>query len=130
MYALDTNTLVHAFQGKGRVLERLLEVPPAEVALPAVALYELEVGIAGSTAAPYRRNQLHALALFLRVLPFGASEARAAARIRVELEKAGQTIGPLDLLIAGTALQNGATLVTHNVREFSRVAGLQTEDWF
>jgi tRNA(fMet)-specific endonuclease VapC len=130
MYALDTNTLVHAFQGKGGVLERLLAVPPAEVALPAVALYELEVGIARSTAAPHRRNQLHALALFLRVLPFGTGEARAAARIRVELEKAGQTIGPLDLLIAGTALQHGATLVTHNVGEFSRIAGLQIEDWF
>ena len=53
-----------------------------------------------------------------------------AARLRFELEKQGRQIGPLDTLIAGTVLASGATLVTHNVKEFSRVAGLRIEDWF
>jgi tRNA(fMet)-specific endonuclease VapC len=46
------------------------------------------------------------------------------------LERQGQPIGPFDGLIAGTALAEKATLVTHNTREFSRVQGLQVVDWF
>ena len=53
----------------------------------------------------------------------------AAASIRVELEKRGSTIGPLDMLIAGTAVSRGAALVTNNAAEFSRVPGLQVVDW-
>ncbi len=49
MFALDTNTLIYFFRGTGRVQDRLLAVPPAEVAIPSVVLYELEVGIAQSS---------------------------------------------------------------------------------
>jgi len=45
------------------------------------------------------------------------------------LERRGQPIGPYDLLIAGQALASGLTLVTHNVQEFQRVAGLKLESW-
>jgi len=42
---------------------------------------------------------------------------------------AGTLIGPMDLLIAATVRSLGATLVTNNVREFSRVTGLDVENW-
>lgn len=54
----------------------------------------------------------------------------AAGRIRLQLEAAGTPIGLADLLIAATARRHGCTLVTHNTREFSRVPGLQVEDWY
>ncbi|WP_256090971.1 hypothetical protein [Nostoc sp. KVJ20] len=47
-----------------------------------------------------------------------------AAKIRTQLDKQGTPIGPMDILIAGIAIALQATLVTHNVNEFSRVAGL------
>jgi tRNA(fMet)-specific endonuclease VapC len=50
--------------------------------------------------------------------------------VRAVLEGRGTPIGPLDTLIAGTALCHRATLVTHNVKEFTRVDGLVVEDWF
>ena len=50
--------------------------------------------------------------------------------MRATLEKAGTPIGPLDMMIAGTALANKAILVTHNVKEFTRVEGFNVEDWF
>jgi tRNA(fMet)-specific endonuclease VapC len=77
-----------------------------------------------------RREQLDTLLDTVAVLPFGPAEARAAALIRAELERSGEEIGPLDTLIAATALASGATLVTHNTREFRRVRGLRTEDWY
>ncbi len=63
-------------------------------------------------------------------LPFGLAEARRAAQIRAALEVAGTPIGPYDVLIAATALAHGGTLVTHNVQEFDRVAGLPLVDWY
>jgi predicted nucleic acid-binding protein len=63
-------------------------------------------------------------------LPFEREAALAAARIRAQLEQQGTPIGSLDVLIAGTAIALQATLVTHNVREFSRVPGLAIVDWY
>ena len=130
MFVLDTNTLVFFFKGTGRVTQRLLSVPPSEVLLPAIVLYELEVGALLSTSPKKRRDQLQDLLDVVDVAPFGADEARAAARLRSELERGGRGIGPLDTLIAATALVRAATLVTHNVKEFARVKGLKLEDWF
>ena len=130
MFVLDTNTLVFFFKGAGRVTERMLSVPPSEVLLPAIVLYELEVGALLSSSPKKRRDQLQDLLDVVDVAPFGAEEARSAARLRSELEQGGRGIGPLDTLIAATALVRSATLVTHNVKEFSRVKGLKLEDWF
>ena len=76
--------------------------------------------------------RLAALAALLRptqILPFDSECAAHAARIRAELEASGTPIGPHDTLIAATALRYQATLVTRNVREFSRVQGLQWLNW-
>ncbi|HEX6903806.1 MAG TPA: type II toxin-antitoxin system VapC family toxin [Thermoanaerobaculia bacterium] len=130
MYALDANSLIYFFKGIGRVAENLLRTPPREIALPAVVLYELETGIAKSSSPDRRRAQVDDIVSLVTVLPFGPSEARTSARIRAALEKRGTSIGPIDTLIAGTALSHGATLVTHNVEEFGRVEGLSLVDWF
>lgn len=130
MYLLDTNSVVFFFKGQGRVGERLLARKPAEVALPAIVLYELEVGVIRSKSPARRREQLDTLLDATRVIPFGPAEARAAAHVRGALERSGEGIGPLDTLIAATALANRATLVTHNTREFRRVPHLTVEDWY
>lgn len=130
MYLLDTNTVIYFFKGQGRVAERLLAVPPAEVALPSIVVYELSVGALRSGNPERRRKDLQELIAVSAVLPFGPQEAAAAAQIRHDLERAGVTIGPYDILIAGAALSRGATLVSHNTGEFSRVQGLSLEDWY
>ncbi|MFV0276963.1 MAG: type II toxin-antitoxin system VapC family toxin [Parahaliea sp.] len=130
MWVLDTNTLIYFFKGQGRVPDTLLNHSPADIGIPAIVLYELEVGIAKSTSPRKRREQLKALSAVTQLLSFGPSEAEAAARIRVNLEKQGKPIGPYDLLIAGTALVQHATLVTRNTREFSRIKKLRVENWY
>jgi len=130
MWVLDTNTLICFFKGMGRVPEVLLSHSPGDIAIPAIVLYELEVGIAKSTAPRKRRQQLKALTDAIQVLPFGLAEAEAAAHIRASLEKHGQPIGPYDVLIAATALAQKATLVTRNTREFGRIKHLSLADWF
>lgn len=130
MYVLDTNSLVYFFRGEGRVADRLLATSPANVALPAIVVYELETGIAKSSDPAKRRKQLDLLLRSVAVLPFGVEEAKAAATLRARLESEGTPIGPLDTLIAGTAVAHHGVLVTRNVREFGRVPGLVVEDWY
>ena len=69
-----------------------------------MVLYELEVGIAKSTAPKKRRTQLKELFTVVRVLPFTENEAAISTKVRDTLEQAGTPIGPLDMMIAGTAL--------------------------
>ncbi len=130
MFVLDTNTVIYFFKGQGDVAQNLLAQPPSRIFLPAIVVYELEVGLAKSQAPQKRRKQLQTLLNGITVLPFGENEARVTAKIRAALEQQGTPIGPYDTLIAGTAFAHGATLVTHNTREFQRVAGLQLQDWF
>lgn len=129
MFALDTNTVIYFFKGMGKVKDRLLSVAPAEIAIPTVVLFELEVGIGLSGQVSKRRSQLDALAAVVTLLPLDKESAKRAAEVSRTLGKAGASIGPMDTLIAGIALASGATLVTHN-QEFRRVRGLQLEDWF
>lgn len=130
MFALDTNAVIHFFRKKGKVAERLLATPPAEIAIPAISAYEVETGIAKSGNPIKRRRQWRILLDRIVILPFDHSAATHSAKVRAKLEATGQPIGPLDTLIAGTVLAHNATLVSHNLREFSRVPGLAVIDWY
>ena len=103
---------------------------PADIAIPAIVIFELQTGIAKSASSRKRTQQLKSLTEAVKVLPFSTAEARAAAIIRTQLEKKGKPVGPYDVLIAGTALAHQGTLVSHNLAEFNRVPGLKTEDWY
>jgi tRNA(fMet)-specific endonuclease VapC len=130
MYVLDTNTLIYFFKGAGRVADHLLRVPPSQIGIPSIVLYELETGIAKSSDTEKRRIQLDEMIRIVRILPFDTKAAITAATIRATLEKSGTPIGPLDNLIAGTTASIGGILVTHNLDEFQRIEGLATVDWF
>lgn len=130
MYVLDTNTVLDYFRGRGNVARKLLAVPPSEVAVPAIVAYEVWVGVLGSRDAGNRQTQYEKFLATVEVLPFDAGVSRRAAEIRYALERRGEGIGPLDTLIAATAVASNATLVTRNVREFGRVRGLKLVDWY
>jgi len=130
MFVLDTNTVIYFFKGMGTVAERMLQESPRNISLPAIVLFELETGIAKSSSPEKRSVQLRDLLSAISIIPFGEKAATCSAQIRSRLEKEGTPIGPFDTLIAGTALAHSAVLVTHNIREFSRVTDLKIEDWF
>jgi len=80
VYVLDTNSVVFFFKGEGRVGDRLLARKPTEVALPAIVLYELEVGVVRSKTPSRRREQLDTLLGATRVIPFGPARPRPQGR--------------------------------------------------
>ena len=65
----------------------------------------------------------------ISVLPFEGEAAEAYGGVRAELEKRGEVIGNMDMLIAAHAKSKGFVIVTNNVREFERVEGLKLENW-
>lgn len=131
MLILDSNTISYYFRGDPQVVPRLQALRPADLGVPAIVEYELRYGLLrlSSEAAEPRLTALTQLLRPMQMLAFDAECAAHAARIRATLEAAGTPIGPHDTLIAATALRHQATLVTRNVREFSRVPGLQVLNW-
>jgi tRNA(fMet)-specific endonuclease VapC len=101
--------------------------------LAAIALMELEYGAAKRPDIPAFRDRILQLqALFPEVIPFGSAAAYHAGYVRAHLAMLrpnAQPIGPYDALLAGQALAIGATFVTQNTTEFSRVPGLACENW-
>jgi tRNA(fMet)-specific endonuclease VapC len=132
MICLDTNVVIDVLRQKpARVLERVArELPRGTLALSSIVLFELQYGIANSVR---REENSERLAIFLQapidVLLFDAEDAEAAGALRAELKRAGNSIGPYDVLIAAQARRRGALLVTSNSGEFARVPGLTVEDW-
>lgn len=131
MLMLDTNTISYYFRGNVQVVSRMQATRPADLGVPAIVEYELRYGLQRlpKEAAKPRLVALDIFLQFVRIVDFDSRCAEHAAQIRVKLERAGMPIGPHDTLIAATALRHQATLVTRNVREFSRVPGLLWENW-
>ena len=133
MICLDTNVVIASIKRRPfQVRDRLLQSLAAGVVvgLPTIALFEIWYGIRKSARRQESEtNLLDFLTLDITPWPFDPQDAEEAGEIRTALERAGTPIGPYDILIAAQARRRGATLVTANKREFSRVPGLNTEDW-
>jgi len=78
---------------------------------------------------PGSGRKFEALLKLIPIEPLTLEDASHYAKIRSALENKGLGIGPMDTLIAAQAVRLGATLVTRNTREFSRVPGLKVENW-
>lgn len=129
MYLLDTNMVVYLQRGAPAVLNRLAALGSDRVALPALVAAELAYGVEKSLHRERNRMRLEEFLQGIRVLPWTQAAIWHYAHNYHRLRQQGQPIGHMDLLIAAQALAEGATVVTHNVREFERIEGLRIEDW-
>lgn len=129
-YLLDTNICIYIIKQKPpQVIGRLQRLEVNEIGISVITLAELEYGVAKSSFP--ERNKL-ALVQFLapfEILSFSETAAAVYGRIRSDLEKSGQIIGPYDLLIGAQALSERLTLVTNNEREFQHIPGIAIENW-
>lgn len=129
-FLLDTNTCIAYLTGRsGKVEERFKQTSPADTALCSIVKSELLFGARKSAKVAENLARLETFFRPFTSLPFDDHAAELAAHVRAELDKAGTPIGPNDLLIGSIALVHGLTLITHNTREFIRIAGLRVEDW-
>lgn len=133
MIFLDTNVTIAALNDRPRIVADTLAERMARgdrIAMSTIVLFELWFGIAKGTRRQDNTDQLgRFLTSKIEIVTFDEDDASVAGEVRAALRQAGIPIGLYDILIAGQALRHGATLVTANTREFSRVEGLKVEDW-
>jgi tRNA(fMet)-specific endonuclease VapC len=114
------------------VLQRLAaEVARSNrIVISAVTYAEMRYGQIGKKASPKHKTLVDDFVKRLdEVLPWDHRAVDATVEVKLALTQAGLVIGENDTAIAGHAISTGCTLITNNVREFSRVAGLSYEDW-
>ena len=128
-YLLDTNTARYIIKGSvPEVRRRLVRVPMAQVFISAVTEGELRYGVARRPGATKLERIVEEFLLRVTVLPWDSDAAEQYGHLRADLERLGQPVGNLDMMIGAHALAAGAILVT-NDRAFSRIKKLKAEDW-
>jgi len=126
-YLLDSNAVIGLLAGKASLNKRIRRHAPQDFGVSAIATHELFFGAFKSQRTAY--NLGRAEGLQFEVVEFDQDDSRQAGAIRATLAAAGTPISPYDVLIAGQAQARGLILITRNTGEFSRVPGLQIEDW-
>lgn len=132
IYLLDTNILIYLIKNRPPTIGQCIDVLPEadSLCMSFVTWAELLKGAERSTRKAEVLRRLEALARQVPVrYPAGPTICRHYAEQATRLKDSGTPIGANDLWIACHALADDATLVTHNTREFTRVAGLRVEDW-
>ncbi len=130
LYLLDTNICIRYLNQRSEILiQKLASQDPRNVVVCSVVKAELFFGAMKSNNPQQSLQKQEAFLAPYVSLPFDDMAAITYADIRAHLEQQGTPIGPNDLLIAAIALAHDLTLVTNNIREFSRVPRLRFEDW-
>ncbi|MCW4589208.1 type II toxin-antitoxin system VapC family toxin [Gluconacetobacter entanii] len=128
-YLLDTNFCIRVLRDRPAGLREKFNANAEALCISDVVLYELLYGAEKSQDPARTRRAVELFAQRLTVLPFDDEAAAHTAEIRADLESRGCVIGPYDLMIAGQARSKGLLVITGNLREFTRVEGLRSEDW-
>jgi tRNA(fMet)-specific endonuclease VapC len=133
IYMLDTNICSFIMRARpASVLERLQEVAESQhqIVISVITYYEMLLGTVGRNASHRHARLVDTFVTRLStILPWDAAAAEKVTRIKQDLTAKGTLIGGNDIMSAGHALAAECVLVTNNVREFERVAGLRFEDW-
>ncbi len=129
-YLLDTNICIYLIKQKPpKVLARFNTLALADIGISSITVAELEYGVYKSQQQEKNRSALMQFLIPLEIVEFDQAAATVYGEIRSDLESRGLVIGAMDMLIAAHALSLSVTLVSNNVREFSRIANLSLENW-
>lgn len=128
-YMLDTNLCIRVLRDRPQFIRARFNAEADGLCMSTIVLTELLHGAAKSARPVDNRMEVERFASRVEVLPFDANAAAHAGDIRATLEREGRPIGGYDVLIAGHARSRGLIVVTGNLGEFERVAGLRSEDW-
>lgn len=130
LYMLDTNACIGVINGKPASLrQQTMQCNPADLGVSQVVYFELLFSVCRSQQQERNQRNFEQFLKYIQVLDWSDQQSEEAATIRCELSRKGQSIGHYDTLIAAHARSLGLTLVTHNLREFERVDGLNVVDW-
>ena len=129
-YLIDTNICIYIMNKRPvEVIKKFKQFELGEIGISTITVSELQYGVAKSTYREKNQQRLEEFIAPLEILTYDEMAERAYGDIRFQLEKYGQPIGPLDLLIAAHALSQDLVLITNNDMEFKRIKNLKVENW-
>lgn len=128
-YMLDTNIVIYVIKRRPLAVLEVFNRHAGEMCISAVTEAELIHGAEKSQHREHNLRQVEDFTSRLEVLEYNRKAADHYGDIRADLERKGTPIGVNDLHISAHARSEGLVLVTNNLREFERVAGLRTENW-
>lgn len=128
-YMLDTNLCIHVMRRPDSPVAEKFKANAGALCISTVTLHELIHGVERSQRPEFQRSLVEDMVSRLAVLDFDDVAAQHSGGIHATLAKAGKIIGAYDMLIAGHARSLALTVITSNLREFTRVDGLRCEDW-
>lgn len=129
-YLIDTNICIYIMnQRPSGVIKKFKKFEFGDIGVSSITVAELQYGVEKSVNPEMNQRRLDAFFAPFDIVVFDQDAAGAYGSIRFQLEKRGQPIGPLDLLIAAHALSEGLILVTNNTKEFTRIPKLTVENW-
>ena len=129
-YLIDTNICIYIMNKRPvRVINKFKKVELGEIGISTITVSELQYGAAKSTFRKKNEVRLEEFLAPLEILTYDQTAARVYGDVRFQLEKRGQPIGPLDLLIAAHAISRNLVLITNNDKEFERIKKLRIENW-
>ncbi|MGH7917507.1 MAG: type II toxin-antitoxin system VapC family toxin [Candidatus Binataceae bacterium] len=127
---LGTDICIDVMRERSPGIRRHLErTTPDRVAISSIVAAELWTGAMKSREPQAVAAAITGFFAFVTILDWPAAAAEIYGKLRAKLERAGQLIGAIDMLIAAHALHEQATLVTRNQAEFRRVTGLKLQSW-
>lgn len=132
MYLFDTDILTNIVKPRPspNLLARLQTIPQEHQFVSTITISEIVYGAMKSQRPDYHLKMLEEILLpAVNIIGFDAKAAYSCGRLRAELEKSGTPLALADLEIAGIAIANDFTLVTHNLRHFGRIERLKCETW-
>jgi predicted nucleic acid-binding protein len=130
-YLLDTNIISYYFRGNTNIQAKILNIGLKNLFVSNITYFELVAGYTNSNS-DYRDKSLKLLDEFMdliQMVDLDRKSAKHSGQIKALLVKSGNVIEDTDLLIAGTAVANGLTLVTNNTKHFERIPNLKIQDW-
>ena len=126
---LDTNVVIHTIRNRPEEVRRMFTLQQGRICISTVTLMELVYGAERSAQVSRNLRDIESFSARLDVLAYDRDAASHTGRIRAELARSGEPIGPYDAMIAGHARSRSLTVVTANAKEFARVPGLVVESW-
>ncbi len=129
-YMLDTNICIYIIKEKPKkVISKFQALDIGDVCISAITFAELQYGVEKSKYPERNRVALSGFLALIEILPFSEQASSEYGRIRANLERQGNIIGPHDLMIGAHALSEKLILVTNNTKEFKRISNLSLENW-
>ena len=111
------------------IIHKFKQFDVGEIGVSTITVSELQYGVAKSKNYRLNEQRIEEFLSPLEILPYDEIAAGIYGDIRLQLEKSGEPISPLDLLIAAQALSRDLVLITNNEKEFKRVNNLKVENW-